>query len=59
MTPVALALSVLNASGQPADLGVVMASQILPQLALLLAGGAIADWFRAARSCGCLTSARD
>jgi hypothetical protein len=43
MTPVVLALSVLNASGQPTDLGVVLASQILPQLALLLAGGAIAD----------------
>ena len=45
MTPVTLALSVLNASGQPTDLGVVMACQILPQLALLLAGGAIADRF--------------
>jgi MFS family permease len=45
MTPVTLALSVLNASGRPTDLGVVMASQILPQLALLLAGGAIADRF--------------
>jgi len=45
MTPVTLALSVLNASGQPTDLGVVMACQIVPQLALLLAGGAIADRF--------------
>jgi MFS family permease len=45
MTPVTLALSVLNASGQPTDLGVVMACQILPQLALLLAGGAISDRF--------------
>jgi len=45
MTPVTLALSVLNASGQPTDLGIVMASQVLPQLVLLLAGGAIGDRF--------------
>ena len=43
MTPVALALAVLNASGQPTDLGVVLASQIVPQLALLLIGGAVGD----------------
>jgi MFS family permease len=45
MTPVALALAVLNASGRPADLGVVLASQIVPQLLLLLAGGAAGDRF--------------
>ena len=45
MTPVTLALSVLNASGQPTDLGIVMATQIVPQLILLLAGGAIGDRF--------------
>lgn len=43
MTPVALALAVLNASGRPTDLGIVMACQIIPQLALLLVGGAVGD----------------
>lgn len=45
MTPVALALAVLNASGQPTDLGVVLACQIVPRLALLLVGGAVGDRF--------------
>jgi MFS family permease len=45
MTPVTLALSVLNASGQPTDLGVVMACQIFPQLVLLVVGGAVSDRF--------------
>jgi MFS family permease len=45
MTPVTLALSVLNASGQPAGLGVVMACQIFPQLVLLAVGGAAGDRF--------------
>jgi len=45
MTPVTLALSVLRASGQPTDLGIVMASQIVPQLIFLLLGGAIGDRF--------------
>jgi MFS family permease len=45
MTPVALALAVLNVSGQAGDLGVVLASQIIPQLALLLVGGAAGDRF--------------
>jgi hypothetical protein len=45
MTPVALALAVLNASGRPTDLGVVLACQIIPQLALLLVGGAVGDRF--------------
>ncbi len=45
MTPVALAFAVLNASGQPGDLGVILACQITPQLALLLVGGAAGDRF--------------
>ncbi|GIF76783.1 MFS transporter [Asanoa siamensis] len=43
MTPVALAFAVLDASGRPVDLGVVLACQIVPHLALLLVGGAVAD----------------
>lgn len=43
MSPVALALAVLTASGRPGDLGIVLAAQIVPQLALLLVGGAVAD----------------
>ncbi|MFC4591994.1 MFS transporter [Sphaerisporangium corydalis] len=45
MIPVALALAVLNASGRPTDLGIVLAGQIIPQLALLLIGGAVGDRF--------------
>ncbi|MEV4624180.1 MFS transporter [Asanoa sp. NPDC049573] len=43
MTPVALAFAVLDASGRPGDLGVVLACQLVPHLALLLVGGAVAD----------------
>ncbi|GIF48550.1 putative MFS family arabinose efflux permease [Asanoa ferruginea] len=43
MTPVALAFAILDASGRPGDLGVVLACQIVPHLALLLVGGAVAD----------------
>lgn len=43
MTPVALALAVLSASGRATDLGVVLAAQLVPKLALLLLGGAVAD----------------
>ncbi|HEY0536017.1 MAG TPA: MFS transporter [Actinoplanes sp.] len=45
MTPVALAFAVLDASRRPTDLGVVLACQIVPQLALLLIGGVAADRF--------------
>jgi MFS family permease len=45
MTPVALAFAVLNASGRPSDLGIILACQITPQLALLLVGGAAGDRF--------------
>ncbi|GAA1855902.1 MFS transporter [Asanoa iriomotensis] len=43
MTPVALAFAVLDASGRPGDLGIVLACQLGPHLALLLVGGAVAD----------------
>jgi MFS family permease len=43
MTPAALALAVLQASGRPDDLGIVLAAQLLPNLALLLVGGVVAD----------------
>ncbi|WP_239166826.1 MFS transporter [Actinoplanes italicus] len=43
MTTVALSLAVLQASGQATDLGVVLAANIVPMLALLLVGGALAD----------------
>lgn len=43
MTPVAMALAVLAASGSPTDLGVVLAAQMLPRLVLLLIGGVVAD----------------
>ncbi|HEX7306744.1 MFS transporter [Lentzea sp.] len=43
MAPVALAFAVLNTSGRLSDLGVVLAAQMVPQLALLVVGGAVAD----------------
>ena len=43
MTVTALALAVLQASGSPADLGVVLAADLLPTLVLLLIGGSVAD----------------
>lgn len=43
MTTVALSLAVLQASGRAADLGVVLATSMVPTLALLLAGGVLAD----------------
>ncbi|MEU9089948.1 MFS transporter [Streptomyces sp. NPDC048428] len=43
MAPVALAFAVLDASGSAQDLGVVLAVHMLPLLALLLVGGAVAD----------------
>jgi MFS family permease len=45
MAPVALAFAVLDASRRPGDLGVVMACRLLPGLALMLLGGAVADRF--------------
>lgn len=43
MTTVALALSVLQASGSAADLGIVLAANMIPTLVLLLVGGTVAD----------------
>ncbi|MEO6090427.1 MAG: MFS transporter [Umezawaea sp.] len=45
MSTVALAFGVLGASGQAADLGIVLAANIGPSLVLLLVGGAVADRF--------------
>ncbi|MFJ3707596.1 MFS transporter [Streptomyces sp. NPDC090053] len=45
MAPVALAFAVLDASGNGHDLGIVLAAHMLPLLALLLVGGAVADRF--------------
>ncbi|AEV81436.1 major facilitator superfamily protein [Actinoplanes sp. SE50] len=43
MTTVALSLGVLQASGRATDLGVVLATSMVPTLVLLLAGGVLAD----------------
>ncbi|MGV9302871.1 MFS transporter [Nonomuraea sp. NPDC004354] len=43
MAPVALAFGVLDASGSTSDLGVVLAAHMVPLLAFLLIGGAVAD----------------
>ena len=45
MAPVALAFAVLDASGSATDLGVVLAARMVPLLAFLLVGGAVADRF--------------
>lgn len=45
LAPVALALAVLSATGSAADLGIVLACQLVPQLVLTLVGGAVADRF--------------
>ncbi|MFJ3990918.1 MFS transporter [Streptomyces sp. NPDC090032] len=45
MAPVALAFAVLDASGNGHDLGVVLAAHMVPLLAFLLVGGAVADRF--------------
>ncbi|MEV0069725.1 MULTISPECIES: MFS transporter [unclassified Amycolatopsis] len=45
MTPVALAFAVLDASPDSGDLGIVLASNMVPMLALLLVGGSVADRF--------------
>jgi predicted MFS family arabinose efflux permease len=43
MMPVAIAFAVLDLTGSPADLGYVLAAGTAPLVALLLAGGVIAD----------------
>ncbi|HEX3958792.1 MAG TPA: MFS transporter [Trebonia sp.] len=43
MSSVAIAFAVLGNGGTPADLGVVFAANIVPMIAFMLGGGAIAD----------------
>ena len=43
MAPIAISFGVLELGGSAGDLGIVLTVAILPQLALLLAGGVIAD----------------
>lgn len=43
MAPVALAFAVLQIHGGAGALGVVLAASIVPQMALMLIGGAVAD----------------
>jgi MFS family permease len=43
MSSVAIAFAVLGDGGTPADLGVVFAANIVPMIAFMLGGGAIAD----------------
>jgi MFS family permease len=45
LTPVALSFAVLDASGSGRDLGLILAANTVPLLALLLVGGAVADRF--------------
>jgi hypothetical protein len=43
MVPVALAFAVIEVDGSPSALGIVLAARLVPTVALLLAGGVIAD----------------
>jgi MFS family permease len=43
MVPVALAFAVLEISGSPSALGLVLAARVLPTVVLLLVGGVVAD----------------
>ena len=43
MSSVAIVWAVLESTGSPSDLGLVMASNVAPQVALLAIAGAIAD----------------
>ncbi|MFC6155053.1 MFS transporter [Kribbella jiaozuonensis] len=43
MAPVALAFAVLDASGDPSQLGVVLTARMVPMLCFVLVGGAVAD----------------
>jgi MFS family permease len=45
MAPVALAFAILDASHSTSDLGIVLAVRMIPLLAFLLVGGAVADRF--------------
>ena len=47
IAPVALAFAVLDLTGSPAALGLVLATRSVPQVAFMLAGGVVADrWSR-------------
>jgi MFS family permease len=43
IAPVALAFAVLDLTGSPTSLGVVLAARLIPQIVFLLVGGVIAD----------------
>ncbi|MGZ0150496.1 MFS transporter [Kribbella sp. WER1] len=43
MAPVALAFAVLDASGDPSQLGIVLTARMVPMLCFVLIGGAVAD----------------
>ncbi|HET6743565.1 MAG TPA: MFS transporter [Kribbella sp.] len=45
MAPIALTFAVLDASGNPTELGVVLAARMVPMLCFILVGGAVADRF--------------
>ncbi|UYM06044.1 MFS transporter [Solicola gregarius] len=45
MAPVALAFAVLDITGSPASLGIVLAARSIPMAALMLVGGVISDRF--------------
>lgn len=48
LTPVVIALGVLHATGSASQVGIVMAANVAPTLALMLVGGIVADrWPRA------------
>ncbi|MFI6788795.1 MFS transporter [Nonomuraea sp. NPDC050383] len=46
LTPLAIAFAVLDLTGSPADLGIVVLSTRVPVIALTLLGGALADRFQ-------------
>ncbi|MEV5612322.1 MFS transporter [Streptomyces sp. NPDC052225] len=49
LVPTALTLAVIEATGSATDLGLVLAAELVPQLALLPIGGVVADRFPAQR----------
>ncbi|MEV0074648.1 MFS transporter [Amycolatopsis sp. NPDC050768] len=49
LVPTALTLAVINATGSAGDLGLVLAAELVPQLALLPVGGVLADRLPAQR----------
>lgn len=49
IAPVAIAFAVLDLTGSPAALGIVLAARSIPQVALMLIGGVISDRFDRSR----------